>query len=404
VAKATSPAATWAARPADDKPFEVLPAGAALSTGDLLVALPGAALASKDSAVEVKSFADYDNRSPLPIFETAIVLTPVEKGEDFAFSLERGRADVTNQKARGAAVVAVRFANQKWTIKLEEPGARVALEISGRWPAGTEFTPAAPKAPAPKTAPMVSFVLVVLHGSIHVSSGDLTLSMSAPPGPAMLTWDSVEGAFAQPQKLTALPDWADPAVKPSDRALKVAKAVEKFRAIRAEKPDAALKQFLDSTDPIEQRVALVTLGAMDELGTLGESLAGAKTVEEWDFGITVVRHWLGRGPGQDQRLYEILTAVRGYSAAQSKILMQLLFGFSATQLKAPETYQVLIDYIAHEKPAIRNLAVWHLVRLVPQGRVIPYTPNGTPAEAVKTQEAWKKLVPAGELPPPPPKK
>ena len=403
VAKATSPAATFSARPAEGKPFEVLPAAAELHTGDLLVMLPGAALESKDRAVALKSFADYDNRSPLPILETAIVLTLAEKGEDFAFTLDRGRVDVTNQKTKGAAVVAVRFADQKWTIKLDEPGARVALEYSGRWPAGSRFKPADPKDTAKPAAPVTSLVFVVLSGSIQVTSGDTTLAMSAPPGPAMLDWDSVAGAIAQPQKLTTLPEWADPNAKPSDRAKKVAEAVEKFRAARAEKPDAALKTFLASTDPIEQRVAMVTLGAQDDLVALGESLIAAKTREEWDFGITVLRHWLGRGPGQDQKFYRTLTTVRGYSAAQAKIVMQLLFGFSAAETRQPETYQVLIAYLGHEKPGIRNLAAWHLVRLVPQGKDIPYKPNGTAAEAVKTQEGWKKLVPAGELPPPPPK-
>ena len=224
----------------------------------------------------MKSFADYDNSSPLPILETALVLTPADKGEDFAFTFDRGRVDVTNQKARGAVVEAVRFADQKWTLKLEEPGARVALEFCGRWPAGSRFRPLDPKAPAKPAVPVASLVLVVLRGSVQVTSGDTTLGMTAPPGPAVLTWDSVEGALAQPQKLTALPEWADPATKPSARARKVAEAVEKFRAARAEKPDAALKQLLDSTDPIEQRVALVTLGAQDDLTPLAESLAAAE--------------------------------------------------------------------------------------------------------------------------------
>ena len=66
----------------------------------------------------------------------------------------------------------------------------------------------------------------------------------------------------------------------------------------------------------------------------------------------------------------------------------------------PETYEVLIDYLIHEKPAIRNLAAWHLVRLVPQGKSIPYKPDGTSADAETTHAAWKKLVPGGQLPPP----
>jgi hypothetical protein len=401
VAKATSPAGTFAAKPADGKAFEVLGANAELHAGDLLVALPGATLASKDGSITLKSFADYDGRSPLPILETAVVLNPAEKGADLAFTLDRGRVDVTNTKASGSAVVAVRFWDEAWTITLAEPGARVALELCGRWPAGARFQLAAPDAKSPPAAPVASLVLLVLKGSATVTSGDTTLGLSAPPGPAVLEWDSVAGAKAQPQKLSALPEWADPEANLTERGKKVAAAVEKIRAARAAKPDAALKQFLDSADPIEQRVALVTLGATDDLATLGPTLAGAKTFEGWDTGITVLRHWLGRGPWQDQKLFRFLTATRGYTEAQAKIVMQLLFGFSAAELRRPETYEVLIDYLGHERSGIRNLAAWHLVRLVPQGKEIPYKPDGSTEDAAKAQVAWKKLIPAGELPPPP---
>lgn len=404
VAKSTSPAATWTSRPANSSDFEVLPANAELSAGDLLVALPGASLEPKDGSVTVKSLADYDNRSPLPILETAIILGPAEKGADLALTLDRGRVDLTNKKAKGAAAVAIRFAEEKWTITLDEPGSRVAVELCGRWPAGSRFKVADPKATAQPSEPVASLVLLVLSGSARVTSGDTTVALTAPPGPAVLEWDSLIGGTGQPQKLTVLPDWADPTAHPSDRAKKIAAAVEKFRVARADKPAAALKTFLASADPIEQRVAIVTLGALDDLVTLGESLIAAKSLEEWDFGTTVLRHWLGRCLGQDQKLYQTLTTARGYAPAQAKIVMQLLFGFSAAEVRAPETYEVLIDYLTHEKPGIRNLAAWHLIRLVPQGKAIPYKPDGTAADAAKAQEAWKKLVPAGELPPPPPKK
>lgn len=404
VAKTTSPAASFAAKPADDKTFEVLGADAPVRAGDLLVALPGASLKSKDGSVTLKSLADYDGRSPLPILETAFVAEESEKEVDFALTLDRGRADITNAKARGAAVVKVRFWDQTWTIKLEEPGSRVAVELCGRWPAGTRFKLADPKEKGPQEVPVASLVLLVLSGTAQVTSGDTTLGLAAPPGAAIIEWDSLEGAMPQPKRLTALPDWADPNANLSERGKKVAAAVEKFRAARAEKPIEALKQFADSTDPIEQRIGLVTLGALDDLASLGLTLVAAKTMEEWDFGITVLRHWLGRCPGQDQKYYQILTTVRGYNEAQAKIVMQLLFGFTAKEQRVPETYEVLIDYLTHEKPAIRNLAAWHLVRLVPQGKEIPYKPDGTAAEAAKTQEAWKKLIPEGELPPPPPKK
>lgn len=399
-AKSTSPAGSFVARNPTGKAFTVLPANAELFAGDLLVTLPSAALESKDGTVAVKSFADYDGRSPLPILETAFTLGPAEKDVNLALALDRGRVDLTNLKPRGSATVKLQFWDQTWTVALDEPGTRVAVELVGRWPAGSRFRVNDPKKEETPAVPVASLVLLVLNGTAKVTSGDTTLGLSAPPGPAVLEWDSVTGGMPQPQKLTKLPAWADPDANLSERGKKAAAAVEKFRAARADKPEAALKQFLASTDPLEQRVALVTLGATDDLVPLGQTLNAEKTLEEWDFGITVLRHWLGRAPGQDQKFYELLTT-RGYSPVQAQIVMQLLFGFTPAELRAPETYEVLIDYLGHEKPGIRNLAAWHLVRLVPDGKTIPYKPDGTAAEAATAQAAWKKLIPSGQLPPAP---
>jgi hypothetical protein len=102
-------------------------------------------------------------------------------------------------------------------------------------------------------------------------------------------------------------------------------------------------------------------------------------------------------------MYEVLTTRRGYSAVEAQIILQLLIGFSPEDAAVPETYEVLIDYLTHEKPAVRNLAVWHLVRLVPQGKSIAFKPDGTAEDAEKCRAEWKKLVPAGQVPPRPKK-
>ena len=79
----------------------------------------------------------------------------------------------------------------------------------------------------------------------------------------------------------------------------------------------ALDTFLASKDPTEQRAALVACGGLDDIDRLGKSLVAAKTLDEWDFGVTVLRHWLGRGRGQEQRLYRALTTTRGYTDAEA---------------------------------------------------------------------------------------
>ena len=399
-AKARSLAATFAARPTGTAGFKILPENADLFSSDLLVTLPGASLESKNLAVAVKSLADYDGKSPLPALETAFTLNEA-KDVDLDLTLDRGRVDLTSLKA--AATVRVRFWDQSWKISLEGKGTRVALELCGRWPAGSRFKVAMKGTDKPPE-PVASLVMLVLNGSAAADLGGITLGLKAPPGPALVEWDSVAGTRPQPQKLDKLPDWADPEASLSAEAKKTAAGVEKFRKARAENASTALNAFLDSADTVEQRIALVTLGATDDLDPLGKALASARNAEQWDFGITIVRHWLGRCPGNDQKLYAVLTSpAQGYSPATARTILQLLFGFDPEDLKQPETFEVLIEYLAHEQSPIRNLAAWHLVRLVPQGKSIGFKPNGTKEESDATYRAWKKLIPPGKLPPEPKK-
>ena len=403
-AKATSAAATFAAREPGEEAFRVLPENAPLAAGDLLVTLPGAALTSTNGAVALKSLADYDGKSPLPALETAIVLNKPADGTDLDVTLDRGRIDLTNTKAEGKAVARVRFWDQNWTITLDGPGARVAFELCGRWPAGTRFDPAEPGPGERPAAPGAAVVLLVLKGSVTAELGGVALGLSAPPGPALVEWDSVHGVRPEPLKLEKLPDWADPEAMLTEDGRKAAAAAEKFRRARAEDAAKAVGAFLASDDPAERRAALISLGALDDLDGLGRVLREAKTRDEWEWGITVLRHWLGRGPGQDRKLYQALTApAQGYTPAHARIVMRLLLGFGPDDLKVPETYELLILYLAHDRPAVRNLAAWHLARLVPAGQGIGYKPGGTKEEAAAAQKEWRKLIPAGELPPAPKK-
>lgn len=398
VGKATSLSGSFSARQPGANAFDVLATDAELYSGDLLVALPGATLSSKNGAVGVKSFADFDAHSPLPILETALILDEATDC-DLAFTLDRGRVDVTNAKAVGAAIVRVRFWDQTWTLTLDAPGTRVALELIGRWPAGARFRPVDPARPGAPQHPVASLVVLVLKGSPSIGIGEFTLGMRAPPGPALIEWDSLAGARPEPKRLDKAPVWADPDANTTPQSAKVAEAIEKFRIARAKDSAAAIRSFLESADPVEQRVALISLGAHDNLEQLARELSEAKTLEEWDFGITVLRHWLGRCAGQDQKLYQSLLG-RGYDPASARIVLQLLFGFSRDDAMQPETYDVLIEYLRHERPAIRNLAAWHLVRLVPQGKSIAFKPNGTKTDAEKCYSAWRQLVPIGQVPPP----
>ena len=380
VATATSAAGTFAARPVSEEYYRVLPANAELKAGDTLTTLPGASLTSSNGAVTLRCLADYDDRSDIPILESAFVLNE-SKDADLDVTLERGRIEVANAKASGKSTVIVRCAGEIWSIALDTPGTRVAIELSGRWPAGTRFK-------AGDVTPVLIASLWVLQGTADVKVGGQTLALAAKHH---ILWDSEAGP--RPPELAAkLPDWAT-AAKPN------AAALEAYRAVRAEDPARAIAGFAASDDAIRQRIALVALGANDDVRHLLQYLGEPRNAEDWNFGPSVLRHWLGRGAGQEKKLYDILMANNAFTEAQARIVIQLLFGFNAEDLKQPETFEVLIDYLLHEKPAIRALAAWHLARLVPKEKAVPYKRNATPAEREQMRDAWKKVIPDGQLPP-----
>jgi hypothetical protein len=240
--------------------------------------------------------------------------------------------------------------------------------------------------------------LIVLAGEIQLQHHKQTHLMKPPPGPALIQWDSVVGDDATPTRLEELPKWADRNQPLTERAKKLQGLLTFFSqrqaAIGVEK---SIQEALDSEDPAMRRVAVISLGATDDLPKLIDLMGNSKYHDVRDDAILVLRHWIGRCPGQDQKLYQALLKKK-YTPVQADTVLYLLHSFALTALSRPETFETLIAYLKHDKMAIRELAEYHLYRLVPAGKDIAYNPAGTPAEREAAFKLWKKLVPDGQLP------
>jgi hypothetical protein len=165
--------------------------------------------------------------------------------------------------------------------------------------------------------------------------------------------------------------------------------------------DESLEEFLNSEDRIDRALAVYVMAALDKLAAIGKAFRETKHADVLDTSIVALRHWMGRGAGQDQILYDRLVEVGKLKPVHAETIMQLLHGFGEVDLGRPETYQTLIDYLDHDLLGIRALAYWHLYRLVPAGRDLGYNP----LEAKDSREAaikkWRALVPRGKVPPRP---
>lgn len=398
VGKLVSPEGTLFQRASGGGAWSIVPAKGAVHAGDLLLGLPGAVLEAGKGAVRLTFLSDLDKNSPYPILEPAIVLHAGPDG-DVDFTLDRGRVDVANLKDKGAARVGIRFHDQKWQAVLEEPGARLSVELYGRWPKGARFT----TKPGPGDVPAADLLLLVRKGRVDLRHGGCQHPLSAPPGPALLHWDNSGDRPEAPQKLDKLPEWA--AEKPkSERGQRIEKALAAFqRQALASSPREALRAFVQSDDADKRSLAVVVMGAMDDLEGLGEVLTATRYPDTWDRAVVVVRHWLGRCAGQDQLLYRYLIDKRDIKPAQAATMLQLLHSFDEVDLAQPELYRMLVRYLDHERLGIRGLAYWHLSRLAPAGRKFGYDPLAPKQERDKARASWKKLIEdeiaKGELPP-----
>jgi hypothetical protein len=124
----------------------------------------------------------------------------------------------------------------------------------------------------------------------------------------------------------------------------------------------------------------------------------SKDPELWNQAIVTLRHWTGRAPGQDLKLYNALIEMRQMKPVHAETIVQLLHSFDDAALKKPETYETLITYLDHERLGVRGLAYWHLRRMVPEGEKIGYNPLADKEARERAVEEWKKLIPPGEVP------
>jgi hypothetical protein len=393
--KSVSPTAMILRRDKPGTPWQTVADQETLNSESLLLGLPGAEIESKNGAVGLRFVSNLDGGAMHPVKETAILLhdTP---GADLDLTFERGRIVLTNKKSEGSAHIHVRIGTHAGDLTLVNPGDAAALELYGRWLPGTRFT----KNSSPGDRPFTNLDLLVIKGEAQVKLAGTVHTLTAPPGPALIEWDSVTGPDASPQRVEKLPAWASKDAPATPEAERKKELIEKFRQRAvASSLDTAIDELVNSDIPQARVGALYLLGGLDQLHRLAEIWLTSKHPEVWENGVLAMRHWIGRAPGQDQKLYQALIDKEHVEPVQAGIILQLLHSFSDEQKARPELYEMLIDLLDNNRLGIRGLAYWHLYRLVPAGRKIGYDPHAPEEARHKAIEQWHKLVPTGEMPP-----
>ena len=233
--------------------------------------------------------------------------------------------------------------------------------------------------------------------------------------PARVAWNSGEPEHLFPTSLPMPPDWWNkpPAVSPTvqDVLLSLDDWAIKRLDSSTHVIDTILTVIRESKDRTDRLLGLWFVAALDEPGHLIEFLEDndVKHADIRNTAMYALRDWLARNTQRREELTKLVQQRRGWSRANAMLVVSLLSPFSAQALADPATYQSLIDYLDHDKLAVRHLAAQHLYaelgpRMPHDALKIDFDPTQESKERREVVAQWRKAVPAGKLPLAPAKK
>jgi hypothetical protein len=397
-----------------------------VSTGRELASLPGCrSVIHLDSGLRLILWGQLFFP---PVFESRVVLHDPKEPLDLDLTLQRGRIALTNTKKKPLQA-RIRFDNptnpslpEAWDVTLETPGAEILIDLWHFYSFDEPFFPD-PKDGARK-GPTAALQLLVVKGAISLRRDDRTQRIDAPPGPALLQWNSFKGI--QPvMTLPEVPGWATakpplPEGKDARERERLAKQRQELTRARealitslkdqGTRADGALASFLKKSPNREEHILAVRcFGALDDLADLVDALSEEDKQEVRLAAVETLRSWIADGRDNDYKLLDVLRTK--YKRVEAENMIRLLHYLPPAETQKQETFAWLIDLLDNPKVALRELGAWHLYQLARTEAAtikVPYSASAPAEVRQRAQQEWMMLLVAGKLPPrqggPPPGK
>lgn len=388
------PGGTWVRIPPEEK----------LTGASYLVSLP--ALQSElrmNSGIKLLLWGNVPELTPVPALECRLTLFSPPAGADADFALDRGRVYISTTNAGKPAVIWVRIAGQAWELTLPDEKAEVLIQATasyagGRFPAESE----------PIRPPVTTATIGAVKGTARLRIASSETALTAPPGPAEVTWNSTvpPTAFELGFLKDLPPFWSKQPPTGGigrERAADIDAAARRLGPKLGEKNKAielVLAELSQDRDRGSRTLAVYGLAALDMLPQLLEALDEAAARDIRAAAMAALQHWVCRGPENAPRLYEHLVKRKGFSAKQAETAIQLLFAFSEAELRDPATYVRLLAAMEDDKLALRALAYWRLETLDPDGAArIRYDPADNADARDRALQEWRRRLGDGKIPP-----
>ncbi len=316
-------------------------------------------------------------------------------------TLDHGRLVITNSQKDAPASVRLRFHSEVWDLTIA-PQSQAFVDGLSVYDLGDRFS----KQPGVES-PLVKLFVSVPRGNATVGIRDnAPYELAAPPGLAIIGWDS-RHRLAPPLKLPGpLPEWtADQEIR---SAMKDGyKSVLASFLSRVAQPEAsielALKELAESSKGEAQAFAAYALAALDVIWPDVDALDDLLKPDMRTSAFLALRNWIARRSENSLALHQVLEQRKSYSENQADAVLQMLHSFSQADAVNPETYNQLFRWLNSEKLSIREMAFWHLEGLDPDGvKIAAYNPVVQEGREAAISR-WRKRLTDGKIIPKPAK-
>jgi len=241
-------------------------------------------------------------------------------------------------------------------------------------------------------------------GGLTVANGTVHLATDAAPGSAVSKLSLVKGDWLSlapadldggddggPKPLAVLPGWLVPGSR-------VTSAVQRTMSSRFSREfDLEQPIRLSVVTAVKSRLSGISALAVGCLALtahvepLVQALAESEFAESRQVAFDGLRLWLVGGPDRSQRLK--LELEKWFEQSQVDTVFRLLWGFDKSDGSGPETSRQLVDWLAVDHVAIREMAFYHVSRMT--GRKYEYRPNAPTGRRLAAVARWRAHLERG---------
>jgi hypothetical protein len=373
-------------------------------TSDKLVSLPGyTSELTMNGGVRFQLWGTFPQFAaipkPPPIYESAVTLH-ANPDFDLDLTLDRGRIFLINGKDKGPAKVRLRFEKEVWDITLAEHDTEVAIDLSKLTPANLDWT---------RDEPLATVGFCLVQGKAGLRVGYQEFPSLENPGPGLFRWTSHGPGLEGPGNAAGPHPIFSKEIPATKEANDIRAALLAVSERMGEKRpvNSALEEVVVDGPPFQRYVSIDCLGAIDAIPSLLDVVENKDEARGQDRleAIFVLWRWIDHGSDYARQLYDRNTKSgflikKGFRSNEAAIVMEMLHYSDEYKARDPVTYDILADYLTHNKMLIRELAFLQLQLLTRGMKTIPqYNAAWDQDRRGRAAAEWKKMIENKELPP-----